>query len=186
MEPLILHLPDGKTVEARPKLVIGRDPRCGCPLDDPAVSTLHAVIDRDAQGWSVEDMKSRNGTYVGEERIQQRTPIAPGAVVRVGSTRIRIGRGAAASAAAAPQAGAPKAAASGGADVADTVLASDNPEALLGVGRKAGPEEVLSRFEMLAGELKQKIQHAPTPALRRMYQRQMNELVKAKDALLRG
>ena len=184
MDPLVLHLPDGRVIEARPKLVLGRDPRCGCPVDDPAVSTLHATIDRDPNGWFIEDMKSLNGTYVREGRIQRRTAIAPGDVVRVGGTTIRIGRGAQ------QGGGAPGSAAvvpSGAAlGVADTHLASDNPEALLGVGRKAGPEEILARFEKLAGDLKQKVQHAPTPALRRMYQRQLNDLVKAKDTLLRG
>ena len=43
-----------------------------------------------------------------------------------------------------------------------------------------------ARFEKLAGDFKQKIQYAPTPALRRMYQRQLNDLAKAKDTLLRG
>jgi pSer/pThr/pTyr-binding forkhead associated (FHA) protein len=184
VDPLVLHLPDGRVIEARPKLVLGRDPRCGCPVDDPAVSTLHATIDRDPNGWFIEDMKSLNGTWVREERIQRRTAIGPGDVVRLGGTTIRVGRGAGQSGgAAAPAAGSPSGAAPG---VSDTQLASDNPEALLGVGRKAGPEEILARFEKLAGDLKQKIQHAPTPALRRMYQRQLNDLTRAKDTLLRG
>src|SRR4051794_27888608 len=90
MDSLVLHLADGRTVEARPKLVLGRDPRCGCPLDDPAVSTLHAVIDRTGEGWFIEDLQSLNGTWVRGERIQKRANIAPGDVVRLGSTEIRI------------------------------------------------------------------------------------------------
>ncbi|HXT19939.1 MAG TPA: FHA domain-containing protein [Thermoanaerobaculia bacterium] len=94
MEPLVLHLPDGRVLEAQPKLLIGRDPDCGCPLlEDPAVSTRHAMIDRDEGGWFVEDLKSTNGTWVNEHRIKRRTPIAPGDVVRVGGTRIRVARG---------------------------------------------------------------------------------------------
>ncbi len=184
MDPLLLHLPDGRTIEARPKLVLGRDPRCGCPVDDPAVSTLHAVIDHDASGWFIEDMKSLNGTWLREERIERRTPLVPGDTVRIGGTRIRVGR--AQQAAGVGAVGRPAPAIAAAAAVADTQLAADNPEAMLGVGRKAGPEEILARFEKLAGDLKQKIQHAPTPALRRMYQRQLNDLVKAKDTLLRG
>jgi hypothetical protein len=186
VDPILLHLPDGRTLEARPKLVLGRDPRCGCPLDDPAVSTLHAVIDSDASGWFIEDLKSLNGTFVGEARVQKRAPIGPGDMVRLGSTKIRVGRGVRPAAPGqAPQPEPPTAPGGKAAGaMAETLLASDNPEALLGVARKAGPEEILARFEKLAGELKQKIQHAPTPALRRMYQRQLNELVAAKDSLL--
>lgn len=179
MDPLVLHLSDGRTVEARPKLVLGRDPRCGCPLDDPAVSTLHAVIDRTGEGWFIEDLQSLNGTWVRGERIQKRANIAPGDVVRLGSTQIRVG-------ARDPQSP-PVSVAQVGAhgSGADTVLTSEGAEVLLGVGKRAGSEEVLTRFEKLSGELKSKIQHAPTPALRRMYQRQLNDLVRAKDTLLR-
>ena len=178
MDALVLHLADGRTVEARPKLVLGRDPRCGCPLDDPAVSTLHAVIDRTGDGWFIEDLQSLNGTWVRGERIQKRATITPGDVVRLGSTQIRIG---AREASAVPG----QSVAQGGhGSAADTVLTFEGAEVLLGVARKASGEEVLARFEKLAGELKGKIQHAPTPALRRMYQRQLNDLVRAKDTLL--
>src|SRR5947208_2262021 len=102
MDPLVLHLSDGRTVEARPKLVLGRDPRCGCPLDDPAVSTLHAVIDRGQEGWFIEDLQSLNGTWVRGERIQKRAAISPGDVVRLGSTQIRVGGREAQAAAGAP------------------------------------------------------------------------------------
>jgi pSer/pThr/pTyr-binding forkhead associated (FHA) protein len=185
VEPLVLHLPDGRVVEARPQLVIGRDPRCGCPLDDGAVSTLHARLGHDASGWFVEDLQSRNGTWVSDDRVAPRAPIRPGDVLRVGSTRIRVGRSEAPAASGAVAAASPPPAAVAGA-VTDTLLAPDHPEALLRAGRKGSTDDILARFEKLAGELQQKIQHAPTPALRRMYQRQLNDLVKAKDALLRG
>ena len=178
MDPLVLHLADGRTVEARPKLVLGRDPRCGCPLDDPAVSTLHAVIDRTGDGWFIEDLQSLNGTWVRGERIQKRANIAAGDVVRLGSTQIRIGAREA-------QAGQQAVASGAHGSAADTVLTFEGAEVLLGVARKSSGEEVQARFEKLAGELKSKIQHAPTPALRRMYQRQLNDLVRAKDTLLR-
>jgi hypothetical protein len=179
MDALVLHLADGRVVEARPKLVLGRDPRCGCPLDDPAVSTLHAVVDRNADGWFIEDLQSLNGTWVRGERIQKRAPIGPGDVVRLGSSQIRV---AARDPRQAPVPSAGGAVAHGSG--ADTVLTFEGAEVLLGVGRRAGAEEVLARFERLAGDLKSKIQHAPTPALRRMYQRQLNDLVRAKDTLL--
>jgi hypothetical protein len=178
MEPLVLHLADGRTIAARPKLVLGRDPRCGCPLDDPAVSTLHAVIDRTGEGWFIEDLQSLNGTWVRGERIQKRATIAAGDVVRLGSTQIRV-------ATRDPTASGPTVASGAHGSGAPTVLTREGAETILGVARKAAAEEIQSRHERLAGELRAKIQHAPTPALRRMFQRQLADLNRAKDELLR-
>lgn len=182
MEPLLLELPDGRRVEVRRKLVIGRDPRCGCPLDDPAVSGLHAVIEHGDEGWFVSDMNSRNGTWVGTQRVQAAHPLRLGDVLRLGGTLITVRAGAG------PDAGAAAAAvaAASTVDVAETAMTLARAEDLLGVAPGSKPEQVLSRYEKLAGELRQKVHSAPTPALRRVYQRQLNELVQAKDALLRG
>lgn len=46
------------------KVVLGRDPRCDIPLDDPAVSRLHAIIAREHEKFSVEDLDSKNGTIL--------------------------------------------------------------------------------------------------------------------------
>jgi hypothetical protein len=65
------------------------------------------------------------------------------------------------------------------------MLTFEGAEVLLGVARKAGAEEVRARFELLAAELERKIQQAPTPEQRRNHQRQLNDLVHARDTLLR-
>jgi len=43
---------------------LGRDPACSLPLDLPTVSWRHAALERTAEGIIVEDLGSRNGTYV--------------------------------------------------------------------------------------------------------------------------
>ena len=68
-------------------LVIGRSPRSDLCLHlDPLVSASHARIVRDGNAYWVEDLNSRNGTYIGEERIGERTLIGPGAQFVVGNT----------------------------------------------------------------------------------------------------
>src|SRR5262245_23431363 len=54
------------------RLVLGRHPECDIVLDVGAVSRQHAVILRMNNEFYVEDLKSRNGTFVNEELVQGR------------------------------------------------------------------------------------------------------------------
>lgn len=60
----------------------------GPPLD-PGVSTLHALLVRDGDGWQVIDLDSTNGTSVGDtaDLIPPNTPVplADGSVLRLGA-----------------------------------------------------------------------------------------------------
>ena len=55
------------------KLRLGRHPDCEVHIDANAVSRYHAHLIRDAVGYAVEDLQSRNGTYVNGKRIEQKT-----------------------------------------------------------------------------------------------------------------
>src|SRR4051812_11596805 len=57
---------------------IGSDPDCDLVVDRPTVSRRHCLLVRDADGFSLEDLGSSNGTYVNGQRI---------------ATRVRVGRG---------------------------------------------------------------------------------------------
>lgn len=50
---------------------IGRKPGCDIVLDDPAVSSEHAVIKTVGTKSTVQDLGSTNGTYVESNRIKQ-------------------------------------------------------------------------------------------------------------------
>lgn len=58
--------------------VIGRSSECDVPLDVAAVSRRHAVVVRDRGRYFIEDLESRNGTYLNEQRIMDRTPLRDG------------------------------------------------------------------------------------------------------------
>jgi FHA domain len=65
------------------RFVIGRDVACELQLDDPLISRQHAALDlRDAIWW-VEDLGSRNGTFVDGERLESATPLPPSCEVRL-------------------------------------------------------------------------------------------------------
>jgi len=71
-------------------MVIGRDPQCDHPLDFPMISWHHAKITRTQSGLFVEDLKSRNGTFVEGKRIGAVTRVEPGQQIGLGSFRFQL------------------------------------------------------------------------------------------------
>jgi serine phosphatase RsbU (regulator of sigma subunit)/pSer/pThr/pTyr-binding forkhead associated (FHA) protein len=60
------------------RAVIGRSIECDVPLDVPAVSRRHAAVLREQGRYFVEDLQSRNGTFVNDRKIADRTPLRDG------------------------------------------------------------------------------------------------------------
>lgn len=60
------------------RAVIGRSNDCEVPLDVAAVSRRHAAVLRAEGRFFVEDLESRNGTYLNDQRIVDRTPLRDG------------------------------------------------------------------------------------------------------------
>jgi hypothetical protein len=50
--------------------VLGRDSDCEIRFDDPLVSRRHASVSFSDGVWSVTDLASRNGTFIGDRRIE--------------------------------------------------------------------------------------------------------------------
>jgi serine phosphatase RsbU (regulator of sigma subunit) len=63
---------------ASDRAVIGRSADCDVPLDVAAVSRRHAAIVREHDRFYVEDLHSRNGTLVNDQRISQPTQLEDG------------------------------------------------------------------------------------------------------------
>ena len=57
------------------RLVIGRNPECNFVIPATAVSREHAVILRIQGRYHIEDLQSRNGTFVNNQAIAARTPL---------------------------------------------------------------------------------------------------------------
>jgi serine phosphatase RsbU (regulator of sigma subunit)/pSer/pThr/pTyr-binding forkhead associated (FHA) protein len=66
------------------KLVMGRHPDCDLVLDTAAVSRQHAQILHDGDHYWLEDLHSRNGTFVNGKQIQSRHPLIDGDRLKVG------------------------------------------------------------------------------------------------------
>jgi DNA-binding winged helix-turn-helix (wHTH) protein len=65
--------------------IIGREGDGVIPVKSSTVSRRHARITLDARGGVVEDLGSKNGTYVNDRRVESPTPVADGDQIRVGS-----------------------------------------------------------------------------------------------------
>lgn len=70
---------------------IGRDDSCEITLADPRCSRVHCVVEQSGAHYRVVDPGSRNGTRVNDVLVHQKR-LAPGDVIRVGSTTIRFER----------------------------------------------------------------------------------------------
>ena len=83
--PTTLKLKEGE-------YIIGRDPTCQVVLPDPYISRKHVrLFYRDGK-WYVEDLGSRNGTYINGEDIRGRgaVEVKPGVEVILGLSVIVV------------------------------------------------------------------------------------------------
>ena len=63
--------------------VIGRESDCHLAIPSPGVSKRHAELRLQDGQWSIEDLRSRNGTWVNGQRIHSRTPLSHNDEIRV-------------------------------------------------------------------------------------------------------
>jgi pSer/pThr/pTyr-binding forkhead associated (FHA) protein len=84
------HAPYDKFVVEKPETLIGRDPeKCDIVLSDPEVSSIHAVIKKNAITCTLEDQKSANGTLLNGQRINSHE-LTNGDEFLIGSTTFTV------------------------------------------------------------------------------------------------
>ncbi len=87
----ILRTPDGE-VRLGPVCVIGRSADCEAPIADPNASRRHAALRVVGSEVVVEDLQSRNGTFVDGRLIGSPTPVTAGSRIIIGSTVMTLVR----------------------------------------------------------------------------------------------
>ena len=70
-------------------IVVGRARGCDIVFGGPAVSRRHVAFERVGGDWHVQDLRSMNGTFVDEVRVE-RAPVAPGTRVRIGDSFLDV------------------------------------------------------------------------------------------------
>ena len=71
-------------------IVIGRSPACTLVLEDEYASSRHAALTPQADGWWIEDLSSRNGTFIDDERLMQPRQLRIGDIIRIGQTTLEL------------------------------------------------------------------------------------------------
>ena len=70
--------------------ILGREPEDGINLDSPTVSRRHARISISGTEAVIEDLGSKNGTFVGGEPVSTAVPLKDGDEIRTGSVVCRF------------------------------------------------------------------------------------------------
>ena len=70
--------------------LIGRQPDCAITISQPSVSGRHARIQGEGGEFALEDVGSRNGTFVNEQRIQGRVKLRHNDAIRFGNAVARF------------------------------------------------------------------------------------------------
>lgn len=124
------------------KLLIGRAEECGIRPLGEEVSRRHCAVVEDAGSVTVEDLKSRNGTYVNGVKISAKVTVADGDIVRVGPLELKVS--CAAPAAAAPAAAAPVD------EVSRWLMADDEPAGMFDTTRTISAAEIAAAVSQSA------------------------------------
>ena len=73
--------------------VVGREPSAAFFLDDSTVSRRHARIAATHERVTIEDLGSKNGTFVQGRKVEALTTLADGDEILIGSVRLRFRSG---------------------------------------------------------------------------------------------
>lgn len=87
----LLRTPDGD-VPIDPTCVIGRSTDCEASIDDPNASRRHASLRVSDGQVTIEDLQSRNGTFVDGRLIGSPTTLAAGSRIIIGNTLMTLVR----------------------------------------------------------------------------------------------
>jgi pSer/pThr/pTyr-binding forkhead associated (FHA) protein len=80
----------GQRFELDSEVVLGREGVSATIADDSELSRRHAAVRPAAGGFEVEDLGSRNGTFVNGQKIEGATRLSGGDSIKIGQTVLAI------------------------------------------------------------------------------------------------
>ncbi len=84
------NLTPGSAIDIVTGMTLGRSPTNTLVLDSPVVSTENTRIYFDNRSLWVEDLKSRNGTFVNDRPVVAPVAVKPGDILRIGDIRFKF------------------------------------------------------------------------------------------------
>jgi DNA-binding winged helix-turn-helix (wHTH) protein len=85
-----LKWPNGRITLGEGEHVLGRDPNLEIFLNFPGVSRRHALIKISEGTATIEDLGSKNGTFVGDERVDGSRSLGDQDIIGVGSIKLTL------------------------------------------------------------------------------------------------
>lgn len=86
----VLDRGEARSFEGRPPFELGRDSSADLVLRDPEVSRRHARFESRNGVVYVDDLGSRNGTFLNGRRIRESIEVREGDAVDAGTTRLVV------------------------------------------------------------------------------------------------
>jgi pSer/pThr/pTyr-binding forkhead associated (FHA) protein len=74
--------------EEQAEVTLGRSPECDLPLNDQNISRRHCLIKRTWNGFTAQDLGSKNGVIVNGNKIEGAQPIKDGDEIQVGGLKL--------------------------------------------------------------------------------------------------
>ena len=204
MSSLWLVPADGEPIEIKKHhAVVGRDPKGDVVVNDGSISRRHAVIEHESGTWVVSDQKSANGTWIDGQRVIKALlktwqQLRFGAVSFEVSLERPTARPATKRSVAAsepprrPPAPPPSPSEStrpAPPRAAPRSVGAMSPEEaaeLLGVLPGAPDYEIRRKYQKIYNDFQIRLTNAPTPSLKRMYQKNLQDLKAAAEVLSPG
>jgi hypothetical protein len=75
------------------KLTLGRDESNDIQIHDATASSAHALVEQEGTEPSLEDLGSRNGTFINNEKLTGRQVLHEGDTIRIGMVTFRVRKG---------------------------------------------------------------------------------------------
>ncbi|HUG52522.1 MAG TPA: FHA domain-containing protein [Vicinamibacteria bacterium] len=179
------------------RTLIGRDKTAEIRLNESSVSRRHATIERRGRDWVITDGGSANGTFVDDVQVAEAV-LKDGQTLRLGAAAFKVEIDAPLpptqtirpndaddprTRPAVPAYNVPT--------VSPTmplpqVMSAAQAAELLGVTPGAPAAEVRRQYQRLHNDLQIRITNTPSPSLKRMYQKNLQELRVACEVLAPG
>ena len=193
--PLRLRPAQGDAIQIdADRALIGRDKTADVRLTENSVSRKHATIERRGPQWVITDGGSANGTFLDDVQIAEGVLI-DGHVLRLGAVRLKIEIEEEPSPTqtlrpmeleAKTQPAMPAYRPAGAPVPAAPTMTPVQAAELLGLAAGAPPADVRRQYQKLHNDLQVRMTNTPSPSLKRMYQKNLQELKQASELLAPG
>jgi len=194
--PLRLRPAQGNPIEIDAQsTLIGRDKTAEIRLTESSVSRKHATIERRGPQWVITDVGSANGTFLDDVQVAE-SVLKDGQTLRLGAVRFKVEveeeptptqtlRPSDLEAKTQPAVPAYRPEPPPAAPAVPSMTPAQAAE-MLGVAAGTAPADVRRQYQKLHNDLQVRMTNTPSPSLKRMYQKNLQELKLACEVLAPG